>query len=817
MVAVNSVSTILPGLGRLPAAWGGSSMGDDEYSKMYLAQLLGGKGVRGIGDTSPVQASSQGYAQLVNAMMTGMALNRARSASEQNRKALVDAMFGPNKDNKPAQTPSPVKTPPQSAAIWSGPQGGIPNFDQSGMPDGVTQIAPVSPAPPVDIKPAQQPMPNIGAMGGGILGGDAGMQVPSGGAPVAPPVPMPSPDIGIPGIQGMAPSAPAVEMGLSAATGNAPPPQMPGPSMFQTASMPMGIAGLPQGADAGPAPAVNLPPGDIGNSIASVSQATGMPVKDIMAMARIESGMKPDARTGSYGGLYQLDTRKYGNDVYDPSKAANIFSSELTDNIKNFKNRFGREPTGSELYMMHQQGAAGAAAHMTNPDAPAWKNFQNASGWSDAMAKRAIWGNIPDDLKAQYGSVDNVRSGDFLNLWQSKYNRFAGGAAPQNTQLASLSTDLPMPGPAAGLPPAVPPTAQPYQAAQLSTMSPLAAPLDLPAAPMAGQMPPQPQMPASPQTAQAPARTTPSIPPQVEMQIRTLMGSNDKAARDLGMKIWLQYQNPVDQYSPIMQNGQIAGQRSSLTGEVKPYPQVDTTTLREYNTYVQQSKAAGKPAMSLFDYEVAMKKAGSSSVNVNTGENAYDKEMGQLFAKRYSSITDAGDKAFSTLGSIGQLRQAMADPNFYSGTGAETFALPIKQLTVALGGDPNSAASMENFRAVSSKAALDGMGGSLGTGFSNADRDFIVNQYPALGNTPEGNKARLYGLEKIERRKIDVARMAQDYVNSHGRLDAGFDRALTEWRNNNPVFSDSEREQFKNLSASPAQQTPQNDPLGLRR
>jgi hypothetical protein len=44
---------------------------------------------------------------------------------------------------------------------------------------------------------------------------------------------------------------------------------------------------------------------------------------------------------------------------------------------------------------------------------------QKGAGW----AKKAIWGNVPDDMKSQFGSVDNVTSQDFLNLWQHKVER----------------------------------------------------------------------------------------------------------------------------------------------------------------------------------------------------------------------------------------------------------------------------------------------------------------------------------------------------------------------------------------------------------
>ena len=62
---------------------------------------------------------------------------------------------------------------------------------------------------------------------------------------------------------------------------------------------------------------------------------------------------------------------------------------------------------------------------MSNPDALAWQNmYSTGEGQSKGpgWAKKAIWGNIPDNMKAQFGNVDNVSSRDFMNLWSAKVN-----------------------------------------------------------------------------------------------------------------------------------------------------------------------------------------------------------------------------------------------------------------------------------------------------------------------------------------------------------------------------------------------------------
>lgn len=225
---------------------------------------------------------------------------------------------------------------------------------------------------------------------------------------------------------------------------------------------------------------------------------------------------------------------------------------------------------------------------------------------------------------------------------------------------------------------------------------------------------------------------------------------------------------------------QIAGLNKALAGPES------TDEIKEYNLARQQGFKG-----SFFDFKTTLKKAGATNVNTNvtTGDNAYAKTINEARAKDAVSLQQAGRNAPVAIGTLNRMEALTASPEFYSGAGAERFALPLKQAVAALGGNPDAAAPMEEFRALSNKAALDGVGGSLGAGFSNADRDFITTQYPGLSNTPQGNKMRIEGLRKIEERKVEIARRARDYAKRNkGMLDEGFEDELSRWANQNPIF-----------------------------
>lgn len=170
------------------------------------------------------------------------------------------------------------------------------------------------------------------------------------------------------------------------------------------------------------------------------AERSGVDPELLSTFAQIESGGKPNAVTesGTYKGLFQLsdsEFRKYGGagDILDPVANARAASRKIASEARAFEENYGRPPSAFDLYMVHQQGEGGYAAHMDNPDAPAWENMASTREGRDkgkAWARDAIWGNIPDDVKERFGRVENVTSQDFMNIWQEKMGRISGAEMP---------------------------------------------------------------------------------------------------------------------------------------------------------------------------------------------------------------------------------------------------------------------------------------------------------------------------------------------------------------------------------------------------
>jgi hypothetical protein len=172
-------------------------------------------------------------------------------------------------------------------------------------------------------------------------------------------------------------------------------------------------------------------------AIQRASERYSMPQSTLRAFAAIESGGNSRAKTGSYYGVYQLshsEFRKYGGrgNIFDPKANTDIAARKLRSESDAFSEKYGRAPTATELYMVHQQGVGGAAMHMANPDWPAWLNMyltDEGRRKGPEWARLAIWGNVPADQRAQFpGGVDSITSRQFMDMWATKMARFGGSA-----------------------------------------------------------------------------------------------------------------------------------------------------------------------------------------------------------------------------------------------------------------------------------------------------------------------------------------------------------------------------------------------------
>jgi hypothetical protein len=179
--------------------------------------------------------------------------------------------------------------------------------------------------------------------------------------------------------------------------------------------------------------AVRAPHND--NIRAEIEQAAKLfdvDVRMMKAFAKIESGYNPKAKTGRYKCLFQLSDWEFAKywqgDIYDIRDCSIAAARKFATEAAQFEKDVGRRATAAEIYCIHQQGYQGCAFHYAAPNQLAWKNMYltgEGQAKGEAWARKAIWGNVPSDLKNKIkGGLAALTSGQFVALWTERVNRF---------------------------------------------------------------------------------------------------------------------------------------------------------------------------------------------------------------------------------------------------------------------------------------------------------------------------------------------------------------------------------------------------------
>jgi Transglycosylase SLT domain len=180
----------------------------------------------------------------------------------------------------------------------------------------------------------------------------------------------------------------------------------------------------------------NIPVGTPVEEIKRAADAFGLDFSFMKAVAKIESDFDPKQRTGSYIGLFQLNRyefRKYGSgDITSPRDNAIAAAYKFVTEATLFELGTHKDPTFSDLYLIHQQGWQGAAEHVIHPERIAWKSLcatDEGREKGERWCKRAIWGNTLPTIKHVWKSVDKLTSYAFVNMWRQRvdllYSRYS--------------------------------------------------------------------------------------------------------------------------------------------------------------------------------------------------------------------------------------------------------------------------------------------------------------------------------------------------------------------------------------------------------
>jgi hypothetical protein len=176
------------------------------------------------------------------------------------------------------------------------------------------------------------------------------------------------------------------------------------------------------------------------------------------------------------------------------------------------------------------------------------------------------------------------------------------------------------------------------------------------------------------------------------------------------------------------------------------------------------------------------------------GESGYNSTVSKAYGDTFVEMQKAGRQASTTLNTLSYMGKLIDNPNLYSGTGSQAVT-QFRRAAASFGlGDTSKLGPDELFDKLANRLVVDTAGGSLGTGFSNADRSFIQGTVANRDFSKEGNRAILDALTRVEQRKGEIAKMARAYASKHnGQIDPGFDDELAAWAEKNPIFPQTQQ------------------------
>jgi len=197
-------------------------------------------------------------------------------------------------------------------------------------------------------------------------------------------------------------------------------------------------------------------------------------------------------------------------------------------------------------------------------------------------------------------------------------------------------------------------------------------------------------------------------------------------------------------------------------------------------------------------------------IKMPEGESEFVKKLGELDAKRVNDALTTRDTAVSSLNSLNKLaslpNQELISGTFAAGRVGATNLLTT--LGLASPSDANRLATSQQYQKVAGDVILQTLGGKLGSGFSNADREFIAGLVPQLETDPEARRKLISFMQGKNQDIIKETNRLENYARENRGLK-GFEPKIpmsVEPSRTNPYANLSDEELAAKIAAARAQQ-----------
>ena len=153
-------------------------------------------------------------------------------------------------------------------------------------------------------------------------------------------------------------------------------------------------------------------------------------------------------------------------------------------------------------------------------------------------------------------------------------------------------------------------------------------------------------------------------------------------------------------------------------------------------------------------------------------ETAFAEKLGALDAKRVDDALATRDNSIAAINSLKELtrldNQGLISGSFATGrVGATNF---LSTLGLVSGADADKLSRSENYQKVAGDIILATLGGRLGAGFSNEDRNFIQRLIPQLENSAQARRQLLDFLVTKNNAIIEETTRLEDYARQNNSL-----------------------------------------------
>jgi hypothetical protein len=145
--------------------------------------------------------------------------------------------------------------------------------------------------------------------------------------------------------------------------------------------------------------------------------------------------------------------------------------------------------------------------------------------------------------------------------------------------------------------------------------------------------------------------------------------------------------------------------------------------------------------------------------------------------KLYTKLRDEGEAARTALPEL----QALSRLNPVSGELRGPARAKLDAFVQVFGINPRNKNEAELFESIANRLVFAEMGGKLGVGFSNADREFTKTFFPSIKTSPQARQTLITFLHDVLNRRQQIARMADRWVEKYRTLDSRFFDKLERW------------------------------------